>query len=387
MTNYAQLLSQHAVQLQRVGTGLVNGPISDGLSEALKAAKAALEAGGDITSYVALSRAVSLVESAVKSPTEAAWRDVTKELEQLADYEANWAAKLFTTPEAAMVAPASSIVLSYVDKSLMTLAGGQRVDSGLWSDYVSSMEQSTAMAYSGAVKAGYANGESISQIAARFKTISEGLLRREAEALARTGVQHYAQAATEAMYQANKDVIKKMIYFATLDNRTTLLCAGRDGSEWDIDDPRRPPLPAHWGCRSRYIPETRGMTGLEGTRTATGGNDGEEAADEFAKRESNLQKRRDNPNITGETSSKVRYRGRKDAKIFDVSKVKATTEYESFFLDQPSWWQDSVFGPTRAKLVRSGGMKISQFNDMTGRQLTLKELRELDAEAFRRAGL
>ena len=129
------------------------------------------------------------------------------------------------------------------------------------------------------------------------------------------------------------------------------------------------------------------MTGLEGTRTATGGEDGEEAADEFAKRESNLQKRRDNPNITGETSSKVRYRGRKDAKIFDVSKVKATTEYESFFLDQPAWWQDSVFGPTRANLVRSGGMKISQFNDMTGRQLTLKELRELDAEAFRRAGL
>ena len=125
MTNYAQLLSQHAVQLQRVGTGLVNGPISDGLSEALKAAKAALESGGDITSYVALSRAVSLVESAVKSPTETSWAEVTRELEQLADYEANWAAKLFTTPEAAMVAPASSIVLCYVDKSLMTLGGGQ----------------------------------------------------------------------------------------------------------------------------------------------------------------------------------------------------------------------------------------------------------------------
>jgi SPP1 gp7 family putative phage head morphogenesis protein len=256
----------------------------------------------------------------------------------------------------------------------MTLAGGQMVDSGLWSDYVSGMEQSTVKAYSGAVKAGYANGESISQIAARFKTISDGLLRREAEALARTGVQHYAQAATEAMYQANKDVIKKMIYFATLDNRTTSLCAGRDGSKWDIDDQKRPPLPAHWGCRSRYIPETRGMTGLEGTRTATGGEPGQEAREEF-------QARQDR------TDKKVRYRGRKDLTIFDVSKVKATTEYESFFLDQPSWWQDSVFGPTRAKLVRSGGMKISQFNDMTGRQLTLKELRELDAEAFRRAGL
>ena len=79
MTNYAQLLSQHAVQLQRVGTWLVNGPISDGLSEALKAAKAALEACGDITSYVALSRAVSLVESAVKSPTETSWAEVTRE--------------------------------------------------------------------------------------------------------------------------------------------------------------------------------------------------------------------------------------------------------------------------------------------------------------------
>ena len=116
------------------------------------------------------------------------------------------------------------------------------------------------------------------------------------------------------------------------------------------------------------------MTGLEGTRTATGGEPGQEALDEF-------QSRQDR------TDKKVRYRGRNDLTIFDVSKVKATTAYEDFFLKQPSWWQDSVFGPTRAKLVRSGGMKISQFNDMTGRQLTLKELRELDAEAFRRAGL
>lgn len=374
MTNYAQLLSQHTVQLQRVGTGLVNGPISDGLSEALKAAKAALEAGGDITSYVALSRAVSLVESAVKSPTEAAWRDVTKELEQLADYEANWAARLLSSDGETFTAPAAAVVLSQIDRALMTLTAGERVQSGMWAEYVKGIEASTAQAYANALKAGYANGETVRQIAGRFAAISDGLLRRDAEALVRTGVQHYAQQATEAMYHANADRIEWMVYFSTLDNRTTSLCAGRDGERWRQDDPKRPSLPAHFNCRSRYVVLTKAMSQLEGTRTATGGEPGKEAREEF-------QARQDR------TDKKVRYRGRKDLTIFDVSKVKATTEYESFFLDQPSWWQDSVFGPTRAKLVRSGGMKISQFNDMTGRQLTLKELRELDAKAFRRAGL
>ena len=374
MIDQPQMTTQHVVQLQRLATGIINGQLSKGLKAALEAAKRALETSGDLVSYAALARAVTLVESAVMTPTTEAWQEISRELAELADYEANWAAKLLSSDGETFTAPAAAVVLSQIDRALMTLTAGERVQSGTWAEYVKGIEASTAQAYANALKAGYANGETVRQIAGRFAAISDGLLRREAEALVRTGVQHYAQQATEAMYQANADRIEWMVYFSTLDNRTTSLCAGRDGERWRQDDPKRPSLPAHFNCRSRYVVLTKAMRQLEGTRTATGGEPGQEALDEFQTRQAR-------------TDKKVRYRGRNDLTIFDVSKVKATTAYEDFFLKQPAWWQDSVFGPTRAKLVRSGGMKISQFNDMTGRQLTLKELRELDAEAFRRAGL
>lgn len=374
MIDQPQMQTQHVVQLQRLATGIINGTLSKGLKAALEAAKRALETSGDLTSYTALARAVTLVESAIMTPTAEAWREITRELAELADYEANWAAKLLTTEAETFTAPAAMILLSHIDKALMTLTAGDRAQSGTWAEYVRGIEASTAKAYGNALKAGYANGETVREIAGRFAAISDGLLRREAEALVRTGVQHYAQQATEAMYQANAQHIDWMVYFSTLDNRTTSLCAGRDGERWRQDDPKRPSLPAHFNCRSRYVVLTKAMSELEGTRTATGGETGPEAREAFEKKQDR-------------TDKKVRYRGRKDLTIFDVSKVKASTAYEDFFLKQPVWWQDSVFGPTRAKLLRTGLMKISQFNDMTGRQLTLAELRALDAEAFRRAGL
>ena len=79
-------------------------------------------------------------------------------------------------------------------------------------------------------------------------------------------------------------------------------------------------------------------------------------------------------------------RGGTDEKL-DPGRAKASTSYQDFFLRQPVWWQNSAIGETRAKLVRDGGMKISQFNDMTGRALTLDELRDIDARAFKKAGL
>ena len=94
MIDQPQMTTQHVVQLQRLATGIINGPLSKGLRAALEAAKRALETSGDLVSYTALARAVTLVESAVMTPTTEAWQEISRELAELADYEANWAAKL-----------------------------------------------------------------------------------------------------------------------------------------------------------------------------------------------------------------------------------------------------------------------------------------------------
>ena len=129
-------------------------------------------------------------------------------------------------------------------------------------------------------------------------------------------------------------------------------------------------------CRSQYLAIVIGEDDLEGRRTAVGGRKGESAKDAY-------ELRKERKRIDG----KVKRRGRKDDTFFDPSQVNAKTNYQKWFLRQPIWWQESAIGKTRASLVRNGGMKISKFNDMTGRQLSLDELRALDAKAFAKAGL
>ncbi|MWP60621.1 chromosome partitioning protein ParB, partial [Escherichia coli] len=49
--------------------------------------------------------------------------------------------------------------------------------------------------------------------------------------------------------------------------------------------------------------------------------------------------------------------------------------------------QKQIVGETRAKLIRDGGMSPDEFYTDKGEWLTLKQLRERDAQAFRNAGI
>ena len=111
-----------------------------------------------------------------------------------------------------------------------------------------------------AIQIGMTQGETVDQIVRRIRgtasaRFADGVLqisRREAEMVVRTAVTHTASYTREAMYQANKDVIGKVRYVATLDGRTTIICASLDGKEFEIGRGPRPPQ--HRNCRSTTIP-------------------------------------------------------------------------------------------------------------------------------------
>lgn len=63
------------------------------------------------------------------------------------------------------------------------------------------------------------------------------------------------------------------------------------------------------------------------------------------------------------------------------------TTYREWFLRQPYTRQKQIVGETRAKLIRDGGMSPDEFYTDKGEWLTLKQLRERDAQAFRKAGI
>ena len=71
-------------------------------------------------------------------------------------------------------------------------------------------------------------------------------------ALVRTSINQVANTASQQVYEANQDITKKYRYVATLDTRTSAICRGLDGQEFDYG--KGPTPPQHFNCRSTTVP-------------------------------------------------------------------------------------------------------------------------------------
>jgi SPP1 gp7 family putative phage head morphogenesis protein len=71
-------------------------------------------------------------------------------------------------------------------------------------------------------------------------------------ALVRTSINQVANSASQQVYEANQDITKKYRYVATLDSRTSSICAALDGQEFPYG--RGPMPPQHFNCRSTTVP-------------------------------------------------------------------------------------------------------------------------------------
>jgi SPP1 gp7 family putative phage head morphogenesis protein len=82
---------------------------------------------------------------------------------------------------------------------------------------------------------------------------------RNATAVARTATNHISNEALLLGYQAQGDVIKGVRFSATLDEKTTLLCASLDQTVWLWGDPNIRVPPLHFQCRSSLLPHFPGI--------------------------------------------------------------------------------------------------------------------------------
>lgn len=180
------------------------------------------------------------------------------------------------------------------------------------------------------IRQGFVEGRSVSDIVlsirgTRALQYRDGILeisRRGAEMMVRTAVTHTASVAATETYKAMGDLVVAVEWISTLDARTSIICAGRDGTVYPIDSGPRPP--AHPNCRSTTIPRIRGLEPV--------------------------------PRRT----------------------------YAEWLKDQPDGTQDDILGPTRAALFRTGKLTLDRFTDRAGRILTLDQLRKRNAGAFDR---
>lgn len=244
--------------------------------------------------------------------------------------------------------PATAPLREAVFQRRMSATGKTLTD--FVTDWVDSLPQAAQQL---ATKA-YANGLTIQEViqgirgtkAANYQNGLVATTRRQAEAVARTSVQHAASAGREEIMKRNDDIVTGYRFVATLDGRTSAICRSLDGR---IFAPGEGPIPpVHINCRSSIAPIVDPALGLD-------------FLDKGATR-SSLQ-----------------------------GYVPAELTYYDWLKTQSPAFQKEVLGESRAKLLRSGGLTAKQFGalqlDKKFEPRTLDEMKKLEPLAFRKAGL
>jgi len=147
----------------------------------------------------------------------------------------------------------------------ITLPNGQVVEKAF-----RGIAESQAERFSQVVRNGLLTGETTPQIARRLigtlqfgddRTVKQVMAAggelttipaNQVMALVRTSINQVANSASQQVYEANQDITKKYRYVATLDIRTSAICAALDGREFEYG--KGPMPPQHFNCRSTTVP-------------------------------------------------------------------------------------------------------------------------------------
>jgi len=370
MNNIINDTERRQIMLGRLAAGLVKANVYPTLQAAYKAAKAILDEAEKITSITKLNQVTSQIRRAVTEIDTEGWGETTKELEQIAIYDAGFYAGLVGSAASVKLStPADEKIVNYINKSVMTWKNkdGLVKESGFWVQYTKAYTSSWADRIDSIVRYGYSQGETVKQMSDKIKQLAEGEFFNSAQSLARTGVQHYAVQGRQAMFDDNTDQLAREYPIVTFDNRISEYCRWVGftyDNGWPIGKSPIGYPPYHPQCRDVIIALPEGVT-LEGTRAAVAGRKGEEAAEAVERKEER-------------TGKKPIYKGKKDLTMFKPGQIPVTTPIDEFFARQPRWWLESNLGKERADLFMSGKISFKDFYTAAGRPLTLAELRVLD---------
>lgn len=232
-------------------------------------------------------------------------------------------------------------VVKVTINQVKAIVDSEPVNGALLRDWFKGQADRTAFQVQRQIRLGMVNAETIDDMVRRVRGRSVGRGRyaggvmqttsREAEAIIRTSVTDISNRAALETFRQNADITTTYEYTATLDSRTTLICANLDGQTFKYDDPAAKQPPQHVNCRSIVVPNVdwEGL-GLEppaeGTRASAGGQ------------------------------------------------VAASTTYEPWLKSQPASVQDEILGPSRGRLFREGRIDLRDMVRTDGRRVPLDEL-------------
>tara|TARA_R110002020_G_scaffold95937_10_gene230118 strand:+ start:1496 stop:2590 length:1095 start_codon:yes stop_codon:yes gene_type:complete len=349
----ADLVTRHAIDLLRVEAGqrrAIRRLLSE-LEGDLVAQLAKIDPTGvarDSARVARLEKLLTQARETIRASYRGASSQLIGELRELADIEAGFAARVINQGLGIELATAT-----LTRAQAVALVGDMLVQGAPVSDWWSRQAGDTLERFTDAMRLGMAQGDTSAQLIQRVRggkrngELVTGFMeisKRNADSLVRSATQAVSAAARDQTYTANADILKGVMWNSTLDGRTTLECAARDGLLYTVEgkEPIDHNLPwgggagnLHWGCRSTSTPVTKSFREL--------GIDIDDLPP--GKRAS----------IDGQ--------------------VPSDTKFEGWLSRQSKARQDEVLGPGRADLFRDGKIGLRDMLDQNGRELTLKELR------------
>lgn len=358
-----EVLTQHQAYLYRASSQSVNelliifnnqsalmlAKLRDLLDELNDSEKAALAAGLYTTSNLKDIR--DLISGWHTSLTSSLPEAFAVSATAMAVYEANYTAKLYGGK---IKKPNGERLFTAAKK--IPLVGGALVD-----DLLSKIAESARQKVEYAIRDGISSGKTNQEIVQRIRgtkrlNFEDGLLtstKSDIDRTVRTVRSHVAnQTYLDTFKQLGFEYVRLV---ATLDGRTSKLCASLDGSVWEINDPAKRVPPLHPNCRSILVPvEKDGQ--LVGER----------------------------PFVMDERPVKDIP---KDERSQLIGQLDANTTFKEFFGKTDDFFQKEWLGPKRYKLYKEGKFDFDKFFDPEGRLYTLDQLRKLDEQKFKELGL
>lgn len=297
-----------------------------------------------------LLRVLSELNEKNSEITEKAVEKLKARFGEFADYQADFEGKAIE-----VVAP--SLRLERIKKGVAyanALAQPLSATGQLLETFVDGWGYSETTKINNAVRKAWAEGwtnqELIQSIrGTKRNNFKDGILqttRNNADAIARTAVQHVANASRAALWEKNKDVIEGYEWVSTLDSKTTQQCQALDGKVFKLNQGPIPPI--HIRCRSTTVAKINKELGLD---------------------------------FLDEGATRASVNGSVDAKL----------NYYEWLKQQPEGFQVEALGKTRAKLFRDGGLSADEFAKLSlGRNfqpMTLEEMRNAAPSVFDKAGI
>ena len=338
---------RHQVNLGRYQTSVVHniiGLLND--SDKDLVAQIAARAGKDNFTTDRLTALLEETRKLIKEATDTAAKNTAELLTDFASHEAEWGASILnkmTFSQLDIVTPTAETLAAIV-----TDVPFQGALLHEWYDKLAADKQHGVTQQ---LRLAQAQGETTDQMVARIAGTKAGgyedgvlaISRRHAEAVARTATSHTANNAQQLLYKENDNIMQGWVFLATLDGRTTLICASLSGTKWPVGEGPIPPR--HFRCRSFSIPllKTWKELGINideippSTRASVGGQ------------------------------------------------VPADMSYSDWLKTQPQHVQDDMLGKARGQLFRDGGLTVDKFTDSTGNIYSLEELKAKEAPAFKKA--